>query len=62
MLLSGPPSALIFFEPRVQVNAVVHAAATELNEGNPQLCKERDADPKIGSGLLSGEATNCRWR
>jgi len=62
MLLSGPPSALIVFEPRVQVNAVVHAAPPQLDERNPQLGKQRDANPEISGGLLSGEAANCWGR
>jgi hypothetical protein len=39
MLLSGPPSALIFFEPRIQVNPVVYAAPPKLEERNSELGK-----------------------
>ena len=62
MLLSGPPSTLIFIEPGVQINAVVHAAATKLDERNPQLGKQRDADPQVGSGLFPREAAHSRMR
>jgi len=55
MLLSGPPSALIFFEPRIQVNPVVHAAAPELDARHPQLDQQRDADPEIECRLLLAE-------
>jgi hypothetical protein len=60
MLLSGPPSVLIFFEPGVEVNPVVDAAPAELDARDAQLGKERDADAKIGCGLLPGEAANGR--
>ena len=55
MLLSGPPSALIFFEPRIQVNPVVHAAPPELDARHPQLGKERDSDTEIKSRLFLAE-------
>ena len=62
MLLSGPPSALIFFEPRIQVNLVVHAAPAKLDERDPELGEESDTDPEIGRGLLFCEAANRRQR
>lgn len=62
MLLSGPPSALIFFEPRVQVNPVEYAAPPKLDKRHPELGKERDPDPEIGSRLLFCEAPNRRQR
>jgi hypothetical protein len=55
MLLSGPPSALIFFEPAVEVNPVIHAAAPELDDRHIQLGKERDADSEIFARLVLGE-------
>jgi len=45
MLLSGPPSALIFFEPRIQVNPVVDTAPPKLDRRHPEFGKESDADP-----------------
>ena len=55
MLLSGPPSALIVFEPGIQVNPVVHATAPELDARHPQLGQQRDADPEIECRLLLAE-------
>jgi hypothetical protein len=60
MLLSGPPSTLIFFEPRIEVNSVVYAAAPKLDERNPELGKEGGTDPQILGRLLLGQASNRR--
>lgn len=59
MLLSGPPSVLIFVEPRIQVNAVVDRAATELETRNTEFFKERDADPEVSGSLVLTE--NARF-
>lgn len=61
MLLSGPPSALIFFEPRIQVNPVVHAAPPELDARHPELGKERDSDAQIERRLRLAEDP-CFWQ
>src|SRR5579862_20667 len=58
MLLSVPPSVLIFFEPGVEVNPVVDAAPAKLDARDAQLGKERDADAEIGSGLILAEDTS----
>jgi hypothetical protein len=62
MLLSGPPSTLIFFEPRIEVNPVVHAAAPELDERNPELGKQGNADAEIPGGVLFRKAANWAQR
>lgn len=62
MLLSGPPSALIFFKPDVQVNNVINATPPELDKRHAKLSKKRDADTKIRRRLLFGEATHTRER
>jgi hypothetical protein len=62
MLLSGPPSALIFFEPRIEVNPVVHGAPPKLDERNSELAKEGGADPQILGRLLLGQASNRSHR
>ncbi len=59
MLLSGPPSVLIFVEPRIQVNAVVDRAPTEMQARNAEFFKERDADPEVGGSLVLAE--NARF-
>lgn len=55
MLLSGPPSALIFVEPRIEVNAVVDATATEFDVRNAELLEERDTNTQIRSRVLFAE-------
>ena len=55
MLLSGPPSVLIFVEPRIQVNAVVDGAATEMHPRHAEVLKERDADPEVSGSLFLAE-------
>ena len=50
-ILSGPPSALIFIEPAVKVNAVVDTSATEFDV--------RHAKPQIQLQALRSE-TVCR--
>ena len=60
MLLSGPPSARIFFEPGVEDNTVVHTAAPELDDRYVQLGKERDADTEVFARLILGEAAAHR--
>ena len=55
MLLSGPPSVLIFVEPCIQVNAVVHSAATEMYPRHAEVLKERDANPEVRGSLFLAE-------
>ena len=55
MLLSGPPSALIFVEPRIQVNAVVDASAAEFDVRNAEAFEERDANTQVCGCLLLAE-------
>jgi hypothetical protein len=62
MLLSGPPSALIFVEPRIQVNPVVHQPPPEPDRWHAELNKEGDSDAEIGSGLLPRETANFPLR
>ena len=57
MLLSGPPSALIFFEPQIEVNPIIDNAPTELNRRNSLLLKQRDANSQVVRRLLLGKAT-----
>ncbi|OAI51703.1 hypothetical protein AYO46_07435 [Betaproteobacteria bacterium SCGC AG-212-J23] len=60
MLLSGPPSALMFLKPCVEVNAVVHEPPPELDGWHSQLAKERDPDTEISRRLFLGEAADRR--
>ena len=50
----------MFLEPRIQVNAVVDAAASELDVRYIEACEERDADPEIRSSLLFVEQARLR--
>ena len=60
MLLSGPPSSLIFFEPSIEVNTVVHQATAEFDGGHAELREQRDANTEVFSRLLFSEAANRR--
>ncbi len=55
MLLSGPPSVLIFVQPFVEVNAVVDASATEFDVRNSELLEERDANTQVLGRLFFAE-------
>ena len=55
MLLSGPPSVLIFVEPGIQVNAVIDRAPAEMQAWNAEFFKERDADPEVRGSLFLAE-------
>ena len=55
MLLSGPPSALIFVEPGIEVNAVVDATAPEFDVRNAELLEERDANTQVCGRVLLAE-------
>jgi len=57
-LLPGPPSALIFVQPGIQVNAVIDATPPELDDRDPELGQQRDADPEICRRLLFAKAAN----
>jgi hypothetical protein len=55
MLLSGPPSTLIFVQPLVEVNAVVDASAAEFDVRNAKLLEERDANTQVCGCLVLAE-------
>jgi len=59
-LLSGPPSALIFLKPLVQVNRIPDRAPAELDRRRADLQQQRHADAEICGSLLLGEAANMR--
>jgi len=61
-LLSGPPSAFIFVEPRIQVNDIPDRAPAHLDRRRTDLKQERHADGEIRCGLLLGEAARMRKR
>jgi hypothetical protein len=49
---------LIVVEPGVEVNAVVEAAAAEVEGGDLQRLEHRDSNAEIVGGLLLGEAAD----
>jgi hypothetical protein len=52
----------MFVEPRVQVNTVIDAAATQAHMRHIQLGQQRHADAQVDAGLFLGQATNRRQR
>ena len=50
----------MFLEPRIQVNAVVDAAATEFDVWYVEGREERDSDSEIRSSLLFVEQPRLR--
>jgi hypothetical protein len=49
---------LIVVEPRVEVNAVIEAAAAEVDGRDPKRLEHRDADAQVVGGFLLGEAAD----
>ena len=49
---------LIVVEPGVEVNAVVEAAAAEVDRGDSERLEHGDADAEVVGGLLLGEAAD----
>lgn len=52
----------MLIEPGVEVNDVVDQAAAQADRGRPDLCEQRDANPKVFSRLLAGEASGAGQR
>lgn len=52
----------MLIEPGIQVNPVVHAAATEFHVGHIQLREQRDPDAQILGGLFLRQTAHGRQR